>query len=208
MHASVLVDPSAARIPRAIATALLLHLGAFALGPPVLISPDLPERPPLPAPPVPEYTTEEEVLRERPTVRGEAVRPELPAEPDPGLIEPDAPPPPPPPPEALGGGTPTGDPDGWSGRFVVWVDDPVVVRRVPPEYPDLAQRAEATGTVEVVVTIDREGFVRDAAVLRSSAIGVLEDAALDAARRWRFRPARQRGVAVEARTVLRFRFSL
>jgi len=206
MPTSLTLDTAGSRVSRAFAVAVLLHLGAFAFGPPVLFSHELPERALHPTTPPPVYRLAEHVTRDRPSIAAEAARPEVPVDPDPDLIEPHAPPPPPPPGERSGMAGPATGTE--AGGFVVWVDDPVVVTRVAPAYPDLAQRAEATGTVEVLVTIDREGFVRSASIHRSTAIGVLEDAALDAARRWRFRPARQRGQAVEARTVLRFRFRL
>jgi protein TonB len=60
------------------------------------------------------------------------------------------------------------------------------VERVKPEYPLLAVRAQVQGVVILEAIVDREGRVDAVRVLRS--IPMLERAAIDAVRQWRFSP--------------------
>jgi protein TonB len=87
-----------------------------------------------------------------------------------------APPPPPPPPPR-----PTG-PVRVGGE----IKDPALVHRVEPVYPALAVRAGIEGIVILEATVDREGRVEDLKVLRSHPL--LEQAAIDAVRQWRYSP--------------------
>jgi TonB family protein len=66
------------------------------------------------------------------------------------------------------------------------VRPPVKLIDVPPVPPETAVRAGARGIVIVEVTIDVDGTVRDARVLRS--IPMLDAAALEAVRQWRYEP--------------------
>jgi protein TonB len=83
-----------------------------------------------------------------------------------------APPPPPPPaaPVRVGGD----------------ISAPRLIHRVDPEYPELAVLAQIEGMVILEATVDRTGAVRDTRVLRSH--GVLDEAAMDAVREWRYEP--------------------
>ena len=68
---------------------------------------------------------------------------------------------------------------------------PVLVRRVPPEYPEEARRKEIEGLVVLEAILDREGRVEpDVQVVRS--IPILDEEAVSAVRKWRFRPGRDR----------------
>jgi len=73
----------------------------------------------------------------------------------------------------------------------------VVVPAFPP-------KALASGLVMVEVDVDPSGAVTDARVLVSAS--GLDDAALDAARKWTFRPARLHGRAASAEAYLIFAF--
>ena len=57
---------------------------------------------------------------------------------------------------------------------------------VPPVYPQIAQAARVAGEVVLEATIGADGRLSDLRVLRS--IPLLDQAALDAARQWRFAP--------------------
>lgn len=63
-----------------------------------------------------------------------------------------------------------------------------------PVYPSLARSARVEGVVILEAVIDRAGRVESARVLRS--IPMLDQAALDAVRQWRFTPTLLNGVAV------------
>lgn len=64
---------------------------------------------------------------------------------------------------------------------------PGVVSRVTPEYPQFARDAGVEGTVLVWALVGLNGRVEDTRVQRS--IPMLDSAALEAVRKWRFTPA-------------------
>lgn len=59
--------------------------------------------------------------------------------------------------------------------------------KVQPIYPDLARKMNISGTVKVLVVVLPNGTVKDARIVGGHP--VLANAALDAARKWRFEPA-------------------
>lgn len=71
---------------------------------------------------------------------------------------------------------------------------PKLVTRVPPEYPKAAGRSRIAGRVVLSIVIDTEGIVRAENVVQS--IPGLDQAAIDAVRRWRFLPATYAGVPI------------
>jgi protein TonB len=83
---------------------------------------------------------------------------------------------------------------------------PVVLRRVRPDYPSLAKDAGISGTVLLHVLVGQEGRVEEVRVLDS--IPVVDQAAVEAARQWTFRPARVSGRPVRVWVALPIRFSL
>jgi protein TonB len=66
------------------------------------------------------------------------------------------------------------------------VKAPALIERVQPEYPELARRAKVQGVVILEAVVDREGRVQDVRLLRS--IPLLDRAAMDAVRHWRYSP--------------------
>ena len=92
--------------------------------------------------------------------------------------------------------------------FYAFDSPPEVLRAVEPRYPDRAMEAEAEGEVLVEVIIDENGRVVSAKVIDSDTIDVLENAALEAAYKFLFKPARQGDVPVKCRVVIPFRFTL
>ena len=63
---------------------------------------------------------------------------------------------------------------------------PTKIQHVSPVYPQEAQDARVSGMVIIEATINAEGSVESAKVLRS--IPMLDQAALDAVKQWRFTP--------------------
>ena len=92
--------------------------------------------------------------------------------------------------------------------FVAFDSPPRLVHAEQPEYPDLARQAEAEGTVMIEVTIDENGRVIAARVFSSDTIEALESAALAAALKFLFEPAKQRDVPVKCRIHIPFGFGL
>lgn len=66
------------------------------------------------------------------------------------------------------------------------ISAPRLIRRVEPEYPVLAVNAQIEGMVILEATVDASGDVRKTRVLRSHS--VLDQAATDAVRQWRYEP--------------------
>jgi TonB family protein len=81
---------------------------------------------------------------------------------------------------------------------------PIPTYRARAEYPDAA--GGFGGTVNVKVKIDANGIVTDAEVVGKGGNPALEWAALDAAKRWRFEPAKLRGESVASEVTIPFRF--
>ena len=74
------------------------------------------------------------------------------------------------------------------------VPAPVQLRKVNPVYPPIALSARVQGVVILELTVDAQGFVTDARVLRS--IPLLDQAAIDAVRQWQYVPTLLNGVPV------------
>jgi protein TonB len=66
------------------------------------------------------------------------------------------------------------------------VRPPRLIRRVAPEYPEIARQARVSGTVKLEATTDVYGRVKDVRVVRS--IPLLDQAAVDAVRQWVYEP--------------------
>jgi TonB family protein len=78
------------------------------------------------------------------------------------------------------------------------------ITRVNPDYPPNARRMNATGTVKVEVTISEGGLVVEATAI--SGHFALRSAAVEAARKWVFKPAIFSGAPVKIKSVLTFTF--
>lgn len=85
---------------------------------------------------------------------------------------------------------------------------PVALQREVPAYPEAVRGIGIEGSVEVALTILRDGRVGWITILHADPPGYFEQAALAGVRRWRFEPARQDGESVECRTQTRLRFTL
>ena len=70
-----------------------------------------------------------------------------------------------------------------------------------PAYPALALRRGLAGRVVCLLTVAADGRVTEVSIEHSSGHALLDEAAREALSRWRFRPARRDGRAVE--TVVR-----
>ncbi len=90
--------------------------------------------------------------------------------------------------------------------FTAFDEPPVVVRQVQPVYPEMARQSELEGVVVVQIGVNEFGDVVEAIVLEG--VTGLNQAAIDAVMQWKFRPAKQRDVAVPVRIVVPIRFSL
>ncbi len=78
-------------------------------------------------------------------------------------------------------------------------------RRLRPTYPDTAAHADAEGTVDVLVDLDKEGEISRVDVARWAGFG-LDEAAVNTVRQLHFFPATRDGVAIPIRVLLRYNF--
>lgn len=85
---------------------------------------------------------------------------------------------------------------------------PMPLQREAPAYPDAVRATGIEGTVEVALTVLRDGNVGWVSVVRAEPRGYFEQAAADGVRRWRFAPALRDGEPVECRLRTRVRFTL
>lgn len=80
--------------------------------------------------------------------------------------------------------------------------------RIAPQYPRQAARDGVSGVVTVEVVVGPDGLVRTARVIKASPRGYFEQAALQSARRSKFRPRIVDGQAVEQTGTYDIVFSL
>lgn len=78
-------------------------------------------------------------------------------------------------------------------------------RRLRPEYPPTAAKADAEATVDVLVEVKTDGEVGDVKVVRWAGFG-LDEATITTVRKLHFFPAMRDGTAVRLRVLLRYNF--
>jgi protein TonB len=83
-----------------------------------------------------------------------------------------------------------------------------LVRAVQPDYPPDAYRSRSQGWVEVEFTVGADGSVSNAAVVNAEPSRVFNNAALNAIKRWTFKPKMDNGKAVDDRLRRRIEFKL
>jgi len=86
------------------------------------------------------------------------------------------------------------------------VREPRKIVDAPPVYPELAQQARVQGIVIIEATIDARGRVSNANVLKS--VPMLDEAALEAVRRWVYTPTLVNGVPTPVIMTVTVRFHL
>lgn len=91
-------------------------------------------------------------------------------------------------------------------EFYALSEKPDVIKRVEPKYPELARKAGIEGLVVVKVLIDTKGDVEKVEVVKSHPM--LDDAALAAAKQFKFKPGKQRDRFVKVWMTIPFTFKL
>jgi len=87
-------------------------------------------------------------------------------------------------------------PSGPKVVFIPYDDPPVALSPIRPTYPEIAQEAGIEGVVIVQAFIDKKGRVKETLILKGVPNTGLDEAAMEAIRKTRFRPAKQRERAV------------
>ncbi|NOX37685.1 MAG: energy transducer TonB [Calditrichaeota bacterium] len=85
-------------------------------------------------------------------------------------------------------------------------EKPVVIKRVEPVYPELARKAGIEGRVIVKVLINTKGDVEKVEVIKSHPL--LDQAAIEAAKQFKFKPGKQRDRYVKVWMTIPFNFRL
>ena len=83
----------------------------------------------------------------------------------------------------------------------------MLVWKVDPDYSEPARRAKIQGTVLLRVEIGKDGQVGDMRVDQGIGLG-LDEKAMEAVRRWKFRPGMRNGRAVATIAVVEVHFRL
>jgi protein TonB len=81
-----------------------------------------------------------------------------------------------------------------------------ILNRVQPQYPPLARQTRISGTVRLHAIISKDGSIQQLEVI--SGHPLLQQAALDAVRQWRYQPTLLNGEPVEVDTTIDVIFSL
>jgi TonB family protein len=92
------------------------------------------------------------------------------------------------------------EPDGWCVMA-----DPCVLYKVEPEYSEEARKARYQGTVVLYVDVDTAGVPVNVRVVRGLGLG-LDEKAIEAVRKWKFRPGYQDGYPVTAAATVEVNF--
>ena len=86
-------------------------------------------------------------------------------------------------------------------------EPPVPVRTVAPEYPPDLRRDGTSGIVMVSCLIDDKGNVQETKIEKSTHDSFGQPA-VEAVKRWKFKPARRDGAAVSIRVTIPIKFSV
>lgn len=87
------------------------------------------------------------------------------------------------------------------------LEAPVPVRMVPPKFPSDMRREGTGGVVTVKCTIDEKGNVTDPVVEKASNEAFVAPA-LDALRKWKFKPAKRAGTPIALKVSIPIQFSI
>jgi protein TonB len=104
--------------------------------------------------------------------------------------------------EADGGGI-----SGPGGSIRRNLTPPVLLVKVEPEYSDEGRRAKISGTVLLTIDVDTRGEVHNIVVKRSLGLG-LDEKAIEAVSRWKFRPGTIDGKAAVISALVEVNFRL
>jgi len=99
-------------------------------------------------------------------------------------------------------------PSGPQFKFIPYDDPPRPITPIKPVYPDIAQEAGIEGQVLVQCFIDEKGRVKETIVLKGIPNTGLNESAVSALRKTRFRPAKQRETAVAVWVTIPVNFKL
>ncbi len=96
---------------------------------------------------------------------------------------------------------------GGAYRIGGGVSAPLVLAKVEPEYSEEARKAKFQGTVMLYIEVDENGKPKNLRVVRALGLG-LDEKAIEAVSRWKFRPGFKDGKAVTVAATVEVNFRL
>jgi TonB family protein len=87
------------------------------------------------------------------------------------------------------------------------VTQPVLIYKIEPEYSDEARKAKLQGDVFLRIEVDARGAAQNIVVSHGLGLG-LDERAIEAVRRWKFRPGYSNGKAVPTPALIQVTFRL
>ena len=87
------------------------------------------------------------------------------------------------------------------------VSAPIVLSKTEPEYSEEARKAKYQGTVVLTIVVDAQGMPKNIKVIRPLGLG-LDEKAIEAVQKWRFRPAMKDGKPVNVQATVEVNFRL
>jgi periplasmic protein TonB len=84
---------------------------------------------------------------------------------------------------------------------------PTVTFKVDPEYSEEARKAKYSGSVMLSIVVNTDGKAQDIKVVKSLGMG-LDEKAIEAVQKWRFKPGTRQGVAVNVKAQIEVNFRL
>ena len=87
------------------------------------------------------------------------------------------------------------------------MEPPVPVRTVAPRFPDGMRRSGSSGLVTVSCLIDEKGNVTEPKIVKASN-DAFSEPALEALKKWKFKPANKDGEAVAIRVNIPVQFTI
>lgn len=88
------------------------------------------------------------------------------------------------------------------------VKAPVLIKEVKPQYTRGAMERRVEGNVELIVIVQKDGTVGEEVRVTKSLDAELDQAAVDAAKQWRFRPGTKDDKPVDVEVNLEMSFRL
>lgn len=87
------------------------------------------------------------------------------------------------------------------------ITQPILIYSIDPDYSEDARKAKYSGVVSLTLIVDAQGQPRDIRVVKGLGMG-LDEKAMDAVSRWKFRPGKKNGLAVNVRAKVEVSFRL
>ena len=207
------IDPLALLFMAAITAALLGTLILYRVlpeaervaSPIAVVNLDMPPPPPPPATPPPEPTPPQPAIA---VVAPLPLVPPLVPKPAPIETRPDPVPTTPSPSDEPATAEPTPSPSLPSRTVSAGDLSASMIHAPPPRYPRESRRQREQGVVVLSVLLDTEGRVADISIQRGSGHRRLDQAALDAVKKWRWRPTIRQGNPVQVRGSVEIPFVL